>query len=285
MTDPVDRMHPFVPYCYNSNSEKKQWIDDYGRVRTIGDISAQTYLDIYLTEKLNAVTLDGIPTPGNNYIDFVSGHGFVTGNYIEIWDSTTGGYFQTRVSSVSTDRVYIDALVDKTYGYGTYYAYRCNIALNVDGSVTPRIFSFYPRIDTWDIDTLIGIMTHSADADYGKFGGIAALTNGLFTRISSDAIPPYYPYGLITNGYNIKNNGDLAQRSFTTEFTQKAPSSTYGTIWRKSFLDNSSVIRMQSLYGVRLEVYVRDDLTALSLFNISIQGKRTEPLSSEIFGS
>ena len=111
------------------------------------------------------------------------------------------------------------------------------------------------------------IMIYIQDAtvmDDAKFGGLTSLLNGVVLRKND---------GVITNIWNIKNNGSFGLHAYDTAYTDKAPAGSYGFRARNTYAGqdkHGTTIRLAP--GEKLEVLVQDNLVGLQFFYMMAQG-------------
>ena len=228
-------------------------------------------LDLYLSEKINDVTLADFCLSGQETCTLVAGHGVVIGDWLEFWEFNFS--FQVEVTNVVGDVITMAMPMDigKTPGA---IVRRTNVHMNVDGSGTDVIFSFAPVGDIqYDVVRTIINMSHDSSGADSKFGNIAALTVGMYSRV---IIPPL---DLRRALWNIKTNGDLRIRAYDLAYSDKAGPGLHGTSWRRTFggsSKNGVVIRINPHLNVELQLVVRDDLTALDDFKTCFQGHKVD---------
>ena len=151
-----------------------------------------------------------------------------------------------------------------------------NVDLSVNGSVTPIEFCLTAAGQTateeWDINRMIVSMTHTASGDDGKFGGITALTNGIYFR---------YEDGTTKNLFNAKENADFAAEGYDITYPARSGGlGTYGTRARITFNGQDKrgvVIRLAAATADKFVGIVRDDLSTLTSFRVKVQGQVVEP--------
>lgn len=198
-------------------------------------------------------------------IIFATGHGYAAGMVMCI--ISNGRYQQVRVLSVTTTVVRIDMPLSCPLAT-TDTLHRGRFELNVDGSTSKKVFEIEPPAGvTWDI---VGITFHIEDnaaMDDGTFGGMAALTKGVFLRVVD---------GFCQNLFCIKSNGEFAQRECIVSYAAKPPSGTgYGVTASKDFAgqeNNGVAIRLNGSTGDELKLYIQDNLTSLSKFRATVHG-------------
>jgi hypothetical protein len=137
-------------------------------------------------------------------------------------------------------------------------------AQNVDGSVTPQVFSFSPGTDeTWYIEAVTFIFNDNGTANPGDYGCIAGgLTNGVLFEIKSN--------GVATSGQVIKNNIAVMQLfcehpiSPNSAFLGQSP--TYAGIIK---VNNPFILKYST--GDYIRATIRDNLTGLNYQEISVR--------------
>jgi hypothetical protein len=250
----------------NTLGNKVVEVYDSSIVATIKDYTLPL-ISLFLSQKLNDVTIVSGGIRGSEQLTLEDEHGFVAGNFIEIWQN---GYWQ-QIEITNVDENVVDLLLPLGFDVSeTASVKRVNVNMAVNGSVTAVDFTFKPQSDDlYDINMAIGNITHALAADDSKFGSIAALTNGVvFSKINPSL---NYDFHL----FNIRRNADLRIRMYELDYNDKAGAGLYNTYFRKKFngRDNNNVaIRVDALRGDYIVAKIRDNLTTLSSFRITIQG-------------
>lgn len=179
-------------------------------------------------------------------------------------------YFQLKVTGVSTNAITVEMPIDNDFPVEGTTIIRGNAHMNIDGDTTPTTFKFTMDGATTpiDINTIIITMNSGASVpDDGKFGGITALTNGMYIRKVD---------GSIINLGNYTTNQEFKDVGAIVEYTDKAPSGTNGTTITIKFEDVfGQVLRFDPKQDDSLIVYVRDDLSGLSTMTASLVGSYT----------
>ena len=137
--------------------------------------------------------------------------------------------------------------------------------LNVDGSGTTQIAHVLvppeAQVDIYQINVSI---TDNVDMDSAKFGGIAALTNGILFRVVNHTIK---------NLPLVVNNIGFSEQGFNISYDPNAPAGVYGFQAKKNYHEVNGVsLRLNGKTNDKLECLIRDDLTDLSLFDITVNG-------------
>jgi hypothetical protein len=220
--------------------------------------------DITLT---SSVSLDDI------VISVSSGHGFVaaSGEMIVIWEGSR--FMQAVVIGVSVNDITIE--IPSAIEFSTNaVVIRGNKNMNVDGSSSPVdfLFKMYDASIPIDISKVMITMQHGANVpDDGKFGGLAALTNGVYFRQVN---------GARLNLGNYTKNSDFKDRGASVEYTDKAPAGTNGTNI-KFEIENTfgQVIRIDPRVGSTICATVRDKIDSgegMALLSLSLIGSYTQ---------
>lgn len=215
------------------------------------------------------ITLTAPVAIDDDVINVSVGHGFTaaSGETIVLFENDR--YLQARVKSVATNAITIYFPVASAFTVAGAFVMRGNVFMNVDGSGTSQKFCCQLRNFTTpiDIETVIITMTHPLAGDDGKFGGIAALTNGLLFRKENSTK---------FNLGNIQKNSDFKLTGGIVDYPAAAPAGSYGTdITYDLIVKFQNVLRLNPSNNDTLEAFVRDDLTGLDLLEISLLGHYT----------
>lgn len=234
-------------------------------------------VDLLLGNAVDALTVIAPASLYDTTVDIeTTGHVPVLGDYLCLKENLA--FNQSMILSAvalggNQYRVTLDTPLD--YAFDTDAGCSIlNVNMAVDGSTTPVIFSVSPAgldPDTaWDITRILGSMTHAGVPDDGKFGGIAALTKGVYTRVVN---------GTVKNGFNAKTNGDLSLRMYDVAYADAAPAGLNGTRFRRSINGqdkNGVALRLDGAVlaedAHELQLVVQDDLTGLDAFHVVVQG-------------
>jgi hypothetical protein len=143
----------------------------------------------------------------------------------------------------------------------------------VNGSLTsPVIFEINPpsnvvwQLLQWNINVVDNL-----ECDDSKFGGIAALTNGVSLRATTEA-------GRTAIFANWKTNGDIKMDAGEIFYSDKAGGGNYsaGANWIAA--RNEVVAELDGSDSVqKIEALIQDDLTDLVNVNIKAQGRVFSP--------
>ena len=231
-------------------------------------------LDFFFGRLDNLTALSADADPEDMTLTIADTTDFVDGCVVGVFslNDVDGFYLGTQLGAPVGNVITVDTPIDIPLASGSAIA-ATTTNMNVDGSVTTQIFQIGPVGPSStlivDVTRLMGHFLDSSPMDDGKFGGIAALTNGCVLRKNN---------GVITNLWNVKTNADLALLCFDFSYSDKAPGGQYGANFRNSYAGQGQHgVVIELLPGEYLELLVQDDLTGLDEFKMMAQGhfKRT----------
>ena len=214
----------------------------------------------------------GTTNPSNSYalgsteitVDSVTGAELY--NVINIKSDTR--FYQGLISNINVNTLTISPAIDfnitpsDTVIFGDYN-------LNKDGSTTPLTYSISPPANlSWDIYTINFAMENTVAMDDATFGGLPALTNGIyFKRVD----------GITKNFWLIYSNGGFGERGFNTQYSAKAPAGSYGFTGTKNIKTVTGVsLRLNGDTDDYVGVDVNDDLTGLDKLVFVVNGHVVE---------
>ena len=189
--------------------------------------TSQLFQYFLMEEQKIDITLTAAISEDEEVINVSPGHGFtaVAGEYIVVRDGDV--FTQKRVIAVNVNAISVDMPIANNIP-DTADVIRGNINMNRDGSSTPVDFKYSsnccgnqdPQIPI-DLSTIIITMQHGSNVpDDGKFGGIAALTEGMYFRKMNG--------GRVNLG-NYINNQAFKDVGAEVKYTSKAPAGTNAT--------------------------------------------------------
>lgn len=196
------------------------------------------------------------------------GHGISINDEILLLDQAANKSFFSVVINVVVNVITVDRPIDHAFPSATALGRIVTTSMNVDGSVTPKIFSLRAgSIPTDAVRFLIGASNNSA-MDYSLFAGLPALTRGLVFRIVNSFQKTIFCF---------KTDREMSLMCFDVKYADRAPAGEYGLISRFTFAG-------QDKHGVALRIQdddvlqwiVQDDLTSLLTMQISAQGHETQ---------
>jgi len=248
-------------------------LDSHGRVVLVD--SAHDLIFRKLNKVEAQVELAQAASRGGYQVIVTDVTGMAAGKFVRIFSIITNFFYTGTILSVSVNTLTLDTSLNADYEAGAHISTGID-NLNVDGSVTPEIFSIrgggVPDLDlTVHITRLVVQITTDTAVDFGKFGDIVGgLTKGIVLRTT----------GLETvNLFNVKTNGDFAGLTYDyTPYDAANPGQgVYGLGTRLTFSGQSkmgSVIRVRE--NEELEMVVQDDLTDLHTFTVVAEGHISE---------
>jgi hypothetical protein len=233
-------------------------------------------LDLPFVKFLQPLTLAVDTVVNSNSITVAAGHGLTNadaGIHIALFNTPTSTFMSTSLISVAGDVLLLDSPVNIVYavGVGTAGVFQRN--MNVDGSITPQIFSVTAREGiTGDIAALSMTFRDTVAMDFDTFGGIPELINGVVLRVNNGD-------GTYRNLYNFKSNGDIIQMAQTHDFTMNNGGGIRGFNAHITFggpENHGVVIRLNYVLNESIELVVQDDLTGLTVMDWIVQGSETQ---------
>jgi hypothetical protein len=217
------------------------------------------------SNKLNTFTWSGTINRGDTQFTATAGHNIVIGNWLEFQIGTF--QFQVEVAGVIDNLITLALPFPITLPYiaGTYN--RVSIDANVNGSVTPVEFTYENKTTlSYDVYFITSVISSSTEGDGGKFGGIAALTNGCqFYKINPTRNFDSY-------AYNIKKNSCFVVNGFNVIYTDKGGGGgTYSVNVEIAFNEKHGVA-IRFLPNEKIVIKVNDNLSSLTGYRSSILG-------------
>lgn len=236
-----------------------------GAVRAQLQDNTNEIVSVRLCQKLADIVLASPVSVDSRTITLTGGHGTVNGNVICLKEN--GRHYQGIVTNVATNVITLDSPVDYAYSVSAV-SYRSSYAMNVNGSVTPQVFSVIPPTGSkWHIYGMDLAITDNSAMDDALFGGLTALPNGIVFRKKD---------GLYKNFFNVKANGEFNLRATRVDYSSKAPAGSYGLNVELSFVDhNGCAIELDGTLAEEMQIIVQDDLTGLASFAATVSGHVT----------
>jgi len=235
-------------------------------------------VNLYLYEVLDTITLDVAASVDDTSITVTTtGLTPLVGQYVCLKEGVE--FFQGRISSVTPVAGNQYTLgMNSPLDYPFTTSGGCSITsidLNVDGSVTPKVFGVSPEALSagiaWDITRMMLVISDSSSMDDGKFGGITGgLSNGIVFRVKRN--------GTRDNIFNARTNGDFRLQAYDLQYIDATlgPAGRESLGVRRSFNGpdkNGVAIRLVNDEDPdEFQLIVQDDLTLLDSFHMVIQG-------------
>jgi hypothetical protein len=273
-----------MPYPSKVEAEFLRAFETSNRGTTSLGVSIQDQTTDVLTvpflQARATITLASDAAIDDRTLDLVAGHGTLFGETIELAEIGTSFFMQTEVidpaglaapgTPVPGNIIDIDQLVNRTYTTAGALAARSTDEMNIDGSVTPQIFSILPlSSQAGDMVRVIFEMRDTASMDFSTFAGQPSLNRGCMIRVKR-------PDGTFKNLFNFKDNGDIIEQGFDHNFLLPRQGNTIkGFTSRVTWGGQSKhgvVIRVDGALGEELQMVIQDDLTTLDRFHLIAQG-------------
>lgn len=232
-------------------------------------------IDLHVTREVQEIDIVTNTSLYDTTITISSSAEPTDGNMVCLKEGTS--FYQGEILSHSANGGNWDVNVDNPLDYAYTTQGGCSersFQLNIDGSITPVVFSVSPsnlnKDVKWDITRVMGAITDTVAMDDDKFGGITKLAKGILLRCVN---------GTVKNIFNAKSNSDIRVHAYDLTYSDKAPAGSYGLNFRRTFAGqdkNGVVVRLSAERQDELQVLVQDDLTGLSSFTMVAQGHLVE---------
>lgn len=192
--------------------------------------------------------------------------GITIGDYIAVFSVQNGIYYTGNVLDINGNILTVDTPSDFNFIPGDPFRYAIK-KMNVDGSITPQVFSLKSGegLDiTIDVTRIIFHILDQSAMDDNKFGGIPSLEKGIVLRKKD---------GTYQNLFNVKSNGEIGELAYDKEYDNKAPAGFYGFTSRLTFAgQNKMGVAIRISQEDDLQLIIQDDLTLLDDFRIIVEG-------------
>jgi hypothetical protein len=242
-------------------------VDDIGQLAVNVHDQTTRAFDFFFGRLDNTPTLAAQADPEDLILTLTATTGFTDGKSAAVFAEIDDFYIGKQIGAPAGSVISLDTPVDITLPNGSAVA-AVTTNMAVDGSITTQIFQIGPTgpgsTAITDVTRIMGHMLDSTSMDDGKFGGIAALTNGVVFRKND---------GVISNYWNAKTNADLTLICDNFNYSEKAPGGQFGCNFINTYAGqaNHGVV-LELLPGEYLEILIQDDLTALDEFTMMAQG-------------
>ena len=210
---------------------------------------------------------------GATSITFTSVAGFAIGSFIKLEEGPIQEVGILTVTNIVGAVVTLDRPISNDYTTAALIT-EVNTNMAVAGTLaSPQIFEIDPPDGVvWQLTRLLHSITASTVMDDAKFGGIAALTNGVSLRACTAA-------GRTVVYANWKSNYDQKLDMFDVTYSSKAPAGSYGLNGRWTFTNAEVIVELDGDASPvqSLQVLIQDDLTGLDTFFMRCQGRVFSP--------
>ena len=218
--------------------------------------------------KLNTAvtdTLNGAVSADSKILVLNDATGFSANDMIDISLGAKHVHMYRKIISIATNTLTLDSGLDVALTDGSVIT-QTSFNMAVNGSVTPQVFTVRSTTDEKvDIMRLLLSIVDNVAADDGKFGGIAALTNGVHIRRNMND-------GTYQTLAIWRANKDMKEDMYDVAYTDKAGGGNYGVNGRWTIFETGAVLNIDGDLGETIECVIQDDLTTLIDFQIKMQG-------------
>jgi hypothetical protein len=223
-------------------------------------------VELYLHVHTAETTLASNASFDGTTIVVTSAIGMVIGQTITIRQGTR--FYQSLIKNIAGTTITLQSPLDYAFTSGANVC-AGDWNLKKNGSVTPVIAKICPPLDAkFDIYEFHVHLTDQTEMDSAKFGGLTALTNGILFRITD---------GYTKNLPLIVNNSGFQEHGFSIQYDDKAPAGYYGLHACKNYKEQNGVsFRLDGSTADTIELWIRDDLTALDLLSCTVLGHVVE---------
>jgi len=226
---------------------------------------------LFMNQPQGQTTLAGDAIIDTYQVLVTSTAGMAIGQYVGIFNSAAARYYFGTILNIAASVITLDTPLNFAYLTGDVFVFTV-IDMNVNGAVTRQVFEIDGPAAGFEIDItrIIFTMTLTTAGDDGKFGNIAAVTNGLVIRKID---------GEYRNYMTAKDNGEIAAHCYDLTYTiRSGGGGSYGLRARWTFASPGKMgVAIRLGAGEKLEALVQDDLTGLGRFRILVQGHIVEP--------
>jgi hypothetical protein len=196
-----------------------------------------------------------------------AGHGIIVGDELILLDVVGNRSLQAQATAVVGDTITLDRPIDHVYPAAISLGRVTTTNMAVDGSTTPQIFTLRAGSVPVDVVRYLITMLSANSMDDGKFGSLAALTNGLVLRIVN---------GFQKTIFCFKTNGEIKQFCYDLQYASKSAAGTNGLSARITFAgQDKHGVAMRISTGDVIQWVVQDDLTGMLNIQCSVQGHDT----------
>lgn len=239
------------------------------QIDTVEQSQLEPMFQYYLMQEIKLdVTLTADSAFDADVIAVSAGHGIVIGNRVVLCNGTS--FQQCEVTNVATNNISIRNPLSFAFPAASTIVTVGNIDMNKDFSSTPADFVFRIRGGQTPVDVSGAILTmmHTAQPGDNLFGGITALTKGIFARKIDGSVQPLGAY---------QKNSDFRDFGWSVTYPVKVPSEDYATEAKLNFISTfGKEVRIDPRTSDYMHVRTRDNLlTGMSKMRASIFGSYT----------
>lgn len=214
-----------------------------------------------------ATTLSVASLAGATSITVTSSVGFVVGDFLHI-NTTAEELVHPRITAIVGNVLTLNKPLDYAHAIGSTVE-KAILNMNAVGSLaSPVSFKVFPEVGkVWHLLRITMSLAHGTAGDFGLFGGITALTNGVVFRKYDGATGQFVTFTVWRDNDDI--NADMGDLHFVT---RSGGGGTYGTAATGNFKDLGAIAYLNGTAGDYLELLIQDDLSTLNSFRVKAQG-------------
>lgn len=224
-------------------------------------------------DQVNVENLAIAASEGDTSITVDDGSGFAVGEEVQIQEGATQEIGIITLTGVAGNVLTLDRPIGNDYTTAATVTEVITDMAVAGTLANPEAFEVKAPVGTvWQLTRILISLVHAGAGDDGKFGGIAALTNGVALRATTSA-------GRTVTFANWKTNGDMRLDMYDVTYTDKAPGGANGTGGRWTFTRSEVVAELDGDASPvqKMEVLVQDPLQTLTSFHIRAQGRVFSP--------
>lgn len=257
---------PYIEIVTLSDGTTDLRLETDGSIRVAIQDQTSDIVDLYMHTTKETLTLSANQSIDDTAIVVTDVTGVSVGDLLCFKED--GRYTQVEILNIVSTTLTIDSPLDYAYTTDASVHTGEHDLKTIAGSLAaPIIYAVSPPTGTkWDIVRVLLHIEDQTAMDTSKFGGISALTNGVILRAKN---------GTYKNIFNVKTNGEFAERAYDVDYSDKAPAGFYGLTIRRTFGGqdkNGVVVRIDGNEGDEFQVMIQDDLTNLDHFHCIVQG-------------
>lgn len=215
-----------------------------------------------------STTLAAIAETGDTDITVADSTGMIIGDMVKAGTTFLREVGVMTITNVASNVITLDRPIAQDLPIGTVVKeVETNMASSVGTLTSPVIYELAPPPGIiWQITTLLITITDNLVMDDGKFGGIAAFTNGVQGVAKTTA-------GRTANIANWKTNGDMMGDMYLVEYNDRAPAGGYGLRGKWDLTSAGIIAEINGDEGEYIRVLIQDDGTGNASFRIKAQGR------------